>query len=628
MSSDIFRIGTTALNAAQTALRTAGNNIANASSPGYTRQTVVFSPMSSTLIGGNYLGQGVQVADVRRVYNDFLTQQAHAATAAGGQAEARYLQMAQVDQLFADPTAGVSATIDQFFRAVQDLSQRPADPAARQALLSSANLMATRLNDAGERLQEFRVNTDQQLRAQIDVVNRTSSEIADLNQQIALAVGVGRSPNDLMDRRDAAVRRLNESIRATVVPQGDGTLNVYIGTGQALVVGGEASKLAMQADPVDPQNIRIGIAGAGPLQLLSAQHINGGKIAGLMQFRLDDLPQVENELGRLATTLASQFNIQHRLGDDRNGNPGLDFFRPLVPSAFPATTNSGAATVSVAFADTAQLRASDYQIDYAAGNYTLTRLSDGQQWTSAVPSFTQDGLAITLAATPPANGDVFLIQAVRGGARNLQVALSQTTEIAAALPIRASLPAANTGTLAVADLSVVGPTRDPAVATPVLIRFSNATTYTYTIGAITSPPQTYTPGVPIQLNGWSLALQGTAQANDEVRIDPNVGGIGDNRNAIKLAQLQSGPLIDGGSLSSGVAAAIARVGADTQSAEQYGRAQASILEDSISAESSAAGVNLDEEASRLIQFQQQYQAAAKVIATAQTLFDEILAIGR
>jgi flagellar hook-associated protein 1 FlgK len=337
---------------------------------------------------------------------------------------------------------------------------------------------------------------------------------------------------------------------------------------------------------------------------------------------------VENELGRLAVALSQQFNIQHRLGNDRNGAAGGNFFAPLAGTAFAASTNTGTATIAVAFADATQLQASDYRVDYAAATYTLTRLSDGQQWTSATPSFTQDGLAITLAATPPANGDSFLVQAVRGGARNLDVAISQPNQIAAANPVAATMPATNIGSLEVQDLSVVGPTRNPNVAQTVVLNFTSATTYTYTIGAVTSPAQTYTPGTPITINGWSLTLQGTPANGDQLTVAANIGGIGDNRNAIKLAQLANAAAVDGGALGGAFAAVVARVGGETQSAGIYADAQSAILNDSLNAESSVSGVNLDEEASRLMQFQQQYQAAAKVIAAAQAIFDEILSIGR
>lgn len=629
MSTGIYSIGTSALAAAYTALRTAGNNVANASTPGYSRQTVVLSAQVGAMIGGNYVGQGVAVADVRRAYNGFLTQAAHAAQAQAASAETRSLQLAQVANLFADTEAGIGGAFDRFFRQVHDLSQRPADPAARQALLSAANLLMARFNDVGDRLQEFRDNTDTQIRLQIEAVNRTAREIAQLNDQIALARGSGREPNDLLDRRDAAIRRINESIRATAVEQQDGSVNVFLGNGQSLVVGGHAASLALTVDLADPQSVQLGVKDGATLAVLDADLIGGGKIGGLMQFRLVDLPAAENELGRLAVTLTDQFNRQHRLGDDRNGNPGGDFFQPIAPIAFPASTNGNpATTISVSFTDTTQLAASDYRLEYAGGQYVLTRLADNVSWTSAVPSFNQDGLSISLASAPPANGDRFMIQAVRAGARSAGVAIRQPVEIAAAAPVRVAMPATNTGTLTVDGIEVVGPTRHPALANPTTITFTGATTYDISDGVTTLTGQTYTPGAPIAFNGWQLRLLGTPAAGDTVQIAPNTGGVGDNRNALALAALQNRPLVAGGPLSGAFGAVVARIGADAQTAASYASAQGTILEDALAAESSVSGVNLDEEASRLIQYQQQYQAAAKLIATARAIFDEVLGILR
>jgi flagellar hook-associated protein 1 FlgK len=631
--SGIFSIGTSALSAAYTALRTAGNNVANANTPGYTRQTVVLTAQVGTFLGGNFLGQGVAVADVRRVYNDFLTQQAHQATAASSQADARFVQLSQVANLFADPATGVGSTIDQFFRQVQDLTQRPADPAARQGLLSSANLMTQRFNDIGERLQEMRQSSGRQLQLEVDAVNRAAREIAELNDKIALARGSGRQPNDLLDRRDTAIRNLNESLRVSVVLQDDGAANLFLGNGQPLVVGNRASSIGIGLDPIDPQNVRVGIRAGATLIPIGANNVGGGKIAGYLQFLANDLPLMENELGRLAVTLAEQFNQQHRLGDDRNGQPGADFFTPLTARAFGAGTNGNpATTISAAFADTTQLVASDYRVDYSAGGggtYTLTRLADGQTWTSAAPAFARDGLSITLANTPPADGDVFLVQPLRAAARDIAVALTQPAQIAAANPLQATLPAGNLGSIVVDDLIVQGPTRDPNLALPVTLNFTGPTTYTYSInGGPASAPQTYTAGQPIVLNGWSLTLRGIPAAGDVVGLQPNIGGIGDNRNAIRLSQLQNLSLVDGGQLAGAFAAVVARIGGETQSADIRSQSQRVMLEDALNAESSVAGVNLDEEASRLLQYQQQYQAAAKVIAAGRAIFEEILSIAR
>jgi flagellar hook-associated protein 1 FlgK len=189
------------------------------------------------------------------------------------------------------------------------------------------------------------------------------------------------------------------------------------------------------------------------------------------------------------------------------------------------------------------------------------------------------------------------------------------------------MPSTNTGALSVSSLSVTGPTRNTNLTDPVTISFSSASSYTIsdpTSGA--SASGTYTPGQPIAFNGWSLTLLGAPQSGDSVNVGPNVGGTGDNTNALALAQLQNANVIDGGSLGSGYATIVSQVGTMTANAQADQTNQQTILNDAVNAQSSLAGVNLDEEAAKLMQYQQQYQAVAKVISIAATLFDQILQI--
>ena len=629
MSSGIFSIGTSALNAAYTALRTASNNIANVNTPGYSRQITVLRPEVGAYIGGSYVGQGVAVADVRRVYSEFLTQQAHQAQAQSAGATTRHQQLAQVTNLFADPSTGIGTAIDTFFRSVQDLTQRPADPAVRQAMLSAAGLMSGRFNDVGDRLQEMRSGADRQLRLEIGAVNQTTREIADLNNKIALAVGAGASPNDLLDMRDAAIRRLSESVAVSSVGQNDGTVNLFLADGQPLVVGTSSNDMAWVADGLDPKAARIGIRTGSGVLPVEPQAVGGGRIGGLLQFREIDLPGVENELGRLAAALTMLVNEQHRLGDDRNGAPGGDLFAPLSANAYPATGNGNpATTISAQLTDAAQLVASDYRIDYASGQYRLTRLADGSTWTQASATFVQDGLTISLSNTPPADGDVFLVQPLRDASRNMELAIRDVSRIAAATPVLGSVPASNTGSVRVEEISVLAPrTADAVLKRPATLTFTSPTGYSIDDG-VTTVTGTYTEGQPIDFNGWRLTLRGTPATGDAVGIGPNVGGIGDNRNALKLAGLSSSALTGGTTVANGFSSVVASLGGATRGAELLAAAQSSIYESAVAAESAVSGVNLDEEASRLMQYQQQYQAAAKILAAARTLFEEILSIGR
>ncbi len=298
-------------------------------------------------------------------------------------------------------------------------------------------------------------------------------------------------------------------------------------------------------------------------------------------------------------------------------------------TAIAARTNGNPATsASVALADATQLQASDYRVDYDGAQYTLTRLSDDQQWTSGTPSFTQDGLTITLSNTPPAAGDRFLVSPFAAASRELAVAITQGSKVAAANPLQTSLPATNLGSLVVDGIAVQGPTRNPNLANPVNVVFTSASAYEIRSGATVLAAGAYSSGTPISFNGWNLTVRGTPAPNDSIAVSANVGGSGDNRNALQLANVADRLLIDASTIGAGYSNVVARVGGAAQGADAFAQAQDSIRESALAAESAAAGVNLDEEATRLIQYQQQYQAAAKVIAVGRTIFDEILSLGR
>ena len=635
MSGGIFSIGTSALNAAYTALQTTGNNIANANTPGYSRQIVDFAAQVGTGLSGNYIGQGVAVASITRAYNALLTRQVDSAQAGASQTDTRATLLNQISNLFSSTTGGLGDQVNQFFSQVQTLTQQPASLAVRQSVLSSAQQMAAGFNDAYGQLQQMQQSANQQIGQELSKVNSTTAQIAKLNDQIALATAAGGSPNDLLDARDQAIQTLNQSIGVTTMSQSDGSVNVFLANGQPLVVGDQVTQMAMGSDPSNPQNILVGTKAANTIIPLAASSSTGGAIGALMQFSLQDVPAVENQIGRLATVISSQFNQQNKLGQDLNGAAGANFFSSLSPTVIASSNNatSGGApaeTVTATFSDTTQVQASDYRLQVVGGQYVLTRLSDGQQTTlSSLPGTpaTVDGITISVSGTRT-NGDSFTIEPVRAAAGNLTVAIGQPQQIAAASPVQASIPAANTGTLSVSSLSVTGPTRNPSLTDAVTVAFSSPTSYTITdsvTGATASG--TYASGQPIAFNGWSLTLLGAPKAGDSVNVAANVGGTGDNTNALALAQLQNANLIDGTSLGAGYAEVVSQVGTMTANAQADQQNQQSILQDAVNAQSSVAGVNLDEEASKLLQYQQQYEAAARVISIASTLFDQILAIG-
>ncbi|MEG1968557.1 MAG: flagellar hook-associated protein FlgK [Burkholderiaceae bacterium] len=631
----LLSIGNSALQAAYVALRTSSHNVGNALVPGYKRQEAIFGSLGGQFLGGQYVGNGTEIVDVRRVYNEFLTGQAHSATATANQTAAYYNQIASVSKLFTNSESSVGGSIDDLFKSVQSLSQRPGDGASRQSLLSSANLMTGRFNELAGQVTSMGVGADKQLGQELDNVNRLAAQVADLNDRIALARGAGRSPNDLLDQRDQAVRELNGSVRVQVAEQDDGSINVFLANGQPLVTGKRSESLAVTRDPQDPGRLAVGVKIGGEVIALPASTIAGGTVAGILQFSTQDVPQAKNDLGRLAIAMAMKFNEQNKLGLTVSGQPGGDFFTLPAAHAFGHGGNSAGSAVAVSFADASQLVASDYEIaavDDGMGGvaYEVTRLSDGKVFDPmAGPKLTVDGLEIDVAG---AVGDRFTVQPYRDAATNISVAIKRPDEIAAAGPFEAKLPNDNQGSLTVGSIAPGAAYSPAALDASYQLSFTSATDYTLTRtlpdGTTSTSTGTYTAGSPIKFPGGELTLAGTPAVGDVVNFGKNQSTAGDGRNAIAMGQLADFGIGDSGKLGTLYSSIVARIGSDTAGAKMFAEAGLMVMKDAIGAEASVSGVNLDEEAAKLMLYQQQYSAAAKVVATGQALFDTVLSIGR
>ena len=437
-----LNIGQSALAAAQMGLDTTAHNIANAATPGYSRQVVVQGASIPQNLGEGFRGQGVDIASVKRIYNDFLATQARSAQTAKSSYDSYYMQVRQVDNLLADPDAGLSPVLQGFFSSVQELSSNPASIPARQAVLSSAEGVPSRLKSMASRLDEIGQGVNSQITSSVGVINTYAQELAKLNDIISkLQSSTGQSPNDLLDQRDQLILDLNKEIKASVVKQGDGKYNVFVGSGQPLVVGGNTYSMAVRPSAFNPAKFEVGYQGADGVVAIDDASLSGGSLGGLLAFRSQSLEPAQNALGRIGIALASTFNSQHNLGLDINGNPGSDFFVVPSPVVNSNTANTGDAEIAASISDANALTTSDYQLRYdddgASQTYSLTRLSDKQVTTYTKAVFeagpqTVDGVTFSLATGAVAAGDSFLIRPTIKGAADFAVAITDPAKIAAA----------------------------------------------------------------------------------------------------------------------------------------------------------------------------------------------------
>lgn len=643
MGSGIFGIGLTGLYAAQAGLSTAGHNIANVNTPGYSRQVVEQAASQPLFSGAGYFGQGVDVQSVRRVYADFLVLQSRASQSEVSSLTTLSTELGRLDELFADPTVGAAPALDEFFAGLNGVAAHPSDTPSRMAALGAARALASRFATIDSELVSSRRSVNGRIDTTIASINGDAAEIAQLNRQIALeSANASMPPNDLLDRRDATAARLAQSIGIRTAIQDDGSMNVFLSSGQALVVGGEATKLAARASTASPADREIGLDAVSFVPL-RASDLAGGTLGGMLSFRDGALADAQIELGRLATTFAMAMNAQHRLGQDLNGNPGGNLFSIPAPVARALSTNTGSGALGVTIADAGALSASDYDLRYDGTNYTLTRLSDGTTTTYASLPQMVDGLSIALASGSVAAGDRFRIEPVRAAAGGLAVVLTDPSRLAAASPVVGSAAGANTGGAALGAIVNDASYWSAPLAAPVTLAYASGTStlsgfpavaVSVTVGGVTTvypaaTPVPWTDGATVAFGGLTFTMSGTPADGDAFMLSPNVAGVGDNRNMQRLAALASANVVAGRATFAGAyGELVAGVGQAAHAADGE-RAAQSIVQDRIdTARDSVSGVNLDEEAAALQRYQQAYQASAKVMQVAATLLDTILDIAR
>jgi len=633
---DVLGIGVNGLLAFQKALATTGHNISNVNTDGYSRQRVDFSTRAPVLSGNSYLGTGTQVRSVDRVYNDFLTSQVRGNTAAYQQLDTYHTLSSQIDNVLADPNVGLTPAMNEFFSAMQDVANDPTSAAARQVAISQGQSLADRFHYLDDRLQALDQQVNDNVRNTTSEINTLAQSIADVNRKIFIAGGIdGPAPNDLLDQRDQLLNQLSERVAVTSYYQDDGSMNVLIGNGQALVVGFDAQQLSVVSNQYDPQRLEVAFVSPGGAATPVTSQLSGGTLGGTIEFRNRVLDPSLNKLGQLAAGLAKSFNDQHRLGIDLSGAFGGDFFQDIAssaPRALASSYNTGSAVISASVSDASSLTNSDYQLKFSGGNYSLTRLSD-----NTVTNLTGfpgtpanvDGITLSLASGAMVDGDSFLIQPTREGAKKMAMAPITADQLAVAAPISTAAALSNTGSGQISSGQVNGPPpTDPNLMQTVTLTFNNPPTSFDVSGVGTGNPVSvpYTAGADISYNGFTVQINGRPASGDVFTIQANTPAAGDNRNALAMTALQQKPILANNSASYNdfYGQWVADIGTTTHQAQLNSDAQSSLLDQAVQARDTVSGVNLDEEAANLIRFQQAYQATAQVISTANTMFQTLL----
>ena len=642
----MFSIGLSGLNAAQNALNTTSNNISNVYTPGYNREITVLNESRNNA--------GVRVADIERQFNTFVAAQLNNAKSQSTALETYNTQISQIDNLLADREAGLSPLMQNFFSALEDLASAPSDPAARQGVLGTADTLTAQFRSFDGYLQDLQSGVNGQIKDEITQINNTTSQIANINREIALSrAQLGEAPNSLLNQRDQLISELNEKMNLRLNIQDGKTYNLSLPNGQPLVTGDTAYKLEAVTSPNDPQRIvvgyREGARGNGNLVSLDEGLITGGALGGLMSFRSETLDKTQNQIGQLAASIALEFNAQHQKGVDLNGEQGQEFFSIGQSNAYYNTDNKGSAEVSATIdsANTSALRATDYTvrvINASTEEFEVIRKDTGEALEADEWSFSDNVLSfagvdvnfndINLAQ----NGDSFEIQPLRRAAGGMEAIVSDLDKIAAGSLVEQS-----------GDLEVSNVRYENALAnTSESLQIELNENKNLSVSGYTGPILVNGVTLSLDANGVVQDSAGTVAVlaeDDEITIDgvsfvladvstegtltfqQGSAAAGDNRNALALQDLQSKDIVGGSaSLSGAYGALVSDVGNRTNIIQVNLDARQGLTDQLRAVQQSESGVNLDEEAANLIRFQQFYQANARVIDTASTIFDTILGL--
>ncbi|MDO9423176.1 MAG: flagellar hook-associated protein FlgK [Methylobacter sp.] len=588
--SGLLATSLTGLMAAQRSLETVQHNISNVNTEGYSRQRVELATNPARFTGDGYIGQGVNVTNVTRSYDQFINKQLSSSLSAFGDVDRYHRLATYVDNIMADPSTGIAPVMNRFFNAINEVADDPSSVPARQVMLSEAEILTQSFNTMSGRFEQIRTQNNNDMIAMVNDINSYATAIANLNVQIADGIGKSqglKQPNDLLDQQDALIAKLSEIVNVSVLPQQNGSSSIFIGNGQALVLGGSTSTFTTMQSTFDLNRLEIGLKTTNGVMEISNQ-ISGGSLAGSLRFRDEVLDPAQQKLGRVAAGLAMEINALHEKGFDLSGKAGealFSFSGDDIP-VIKRSQNAGNAIVTAKFQDAnfnpaaaGNLDFSDFKLEHVSGtDYTLTRIRDNQV------------INLTAADTVPSTG-VFTLSSATG------------------LPgIDITVDLSGGKTISGGDQFLIRPTYNAAQK----------------IGVNIDDPRKIAAATNIELDANGDPVDDGSGTGNSVIIKGAMPG--DNRNALQLANLANklGMLGGTASFNSAYNEVVSGIGTLTRAAKLGASAQETLLNQAKGARESLAGVNLDEEAANLMKFQQAYQASAQAISVARSLFDTLL----
>ncbi len=668
MSFNLLNIANSGIRANSELLQTTSKNIANVNTEGYVRERTEFTTMID-----NQVGRG----QTYRLLNEFAQKQLNRDTSNKSFFDQFVSEASRVDQIFSEKSNSLSTSINSMFNNVQEALNQPSSTVARSLVMSDAQNLIDQMDRLAGIVSEQKAVVNEQLEIFSEEANTLIESISSLNQEIA---GVHGTKNEAdassaYNERDKAIRDLSELIDIETLDGPNGEKQVFMGTGEAVVMqNGSFNLFSISGDPdANFKELRLDVNGGKAVPLEIDPTKLKGKIGGLLAFRDDILVPAQNQIGQMGIALADSFNQQNRLGMDANGELGGDIFEIPTVSAFVYQANTGTANMSatVEAGKGSELPASDFVITYT-GNPNEVSIqpidNKGEPLGTASlatipPSGIIDSAAITsgesfgleLNVTGAGNaGDQFQVKLNSGAAGNISLTSGRGEDIALASPIRTAdgLDNTGTGTISPGDVTDVttGSFSNPlglANGPISIVKTANANEYQLTDGngtttfTVTPPANNILAqaGAPYDGYGFDFNIEGVPATGDTFNLEFNEGGFDDNRNGQKLADLQNTDLVrqnvvasasadNHKTLNQAYAGLVTDVGVVTSQAMTNGAAFDALAQQSEAWYESLSGVNLDEEAANLLRFQQSYAASAQVLSAARSIFDTLLSAAR
>ncbi|MBH0047499.1 flagellar hook-associated protein FlgK [Pseudoalteromonas sp. NZS11_1] len=688
MSFNLLNIASSGVRASSELLQTTSKNIANVNTVGYVRERTEFTTMVD-----NQVGRG----ETYRLLNEFAQSQLNRDTSNKSFFDQFITEANRVDTIFSEESNNLSTGINSLFNNVQEALNQPSSTVARSLVMTDAQSLIDQMDRLSGIVLDQKSIVNEQLEIFSDEANSLIQSISTLNQNIAAVNGTNNAADasSTYNERDKAIRDLSELIDIETLDGPNGEKLVFMGTGEAVVMQNGAFNLfSMTGDP-DPnfKEFTLDVNGGKAVPLEVDVSKLKGKIGGLLAFRDDILVPAQNQIGQMGLAIADAFNEQNKLGMDATGQLGGNIFNiPTVGAyAYQANTGDAGMTATVEPGKGSELPASDFIITYTSatsvsiqpvdnkgeplGDPSVADIpADGiinaddirnavpyQAATATTPEVLATvkdsfGLQLNIDTTKTGNvGDQFQIKLNSDSASSITLATGRAEDLALASPIRTanSIDNIGTATISVGEVTSVtsgGFTTAPGLTNGGITLVKTGTANEYQISdenntattIIIPPPGNNVlsqAGTPYSDYGFDFDIEGTPATGDTFTLEFNEGGFDDNRNGLKLADLQNGELVrlnvettatadNHKTFNQAYSGLVSDIGVITGQAITSGSAFNALAEQSEAWYESLSGVNLDEEAANLLRFQQSYSASAQVLAAAQEIFDTLLNAAR